>query len=219
MNIDLKKIRVVSGIGCTGKVAEYLKFESFQVNNGKVIRFAAKLKSKNTDSKVVVFLNDTDFIASESDDFIGTCKKGVDLLLLYINNFIYRIFIEHRSLSKTPFVGNRIDNNTGSPLNIPHLAKLCGARYVARWTPLHARRLMYSITDALQKPGFSVIEVIAPCLMYYASNGRIGETLDRMRFFYENSVIKHGEPTDNLNINHSNKIIVGKFVDRVIDGQ
>lgn len=212
INADLDKICVSSGIGCTGKVANYLKLNCCNASDGNAIKSAVKFKLKNTGIKVVIFLNDADFIAFGADDFIKVGEKNIELLVIYINNFFY-VITEYKTTPVTPFVRN-FGKDFDLPFNIPHLAKSCGARYVARWTPLHVRRLMYSITDALEKPGFSVIEVISPCLMYYATDGKIGETIDRMRYFHDNTVIKHNEPTENLDIRSQDKIIMGKFVDK-----
>jgi hypothetical protein len=35
-----------------------------------------------------------------------------------------------------------------------------------------------------------------------------------MRFYHENSEIRHGEDTKNLDIGYQQKIITGKFIDR-----
>ena len=110
--------------------------------------------AKKPDIKVVLFLNDTDFIASNIDDFIKAGKKGARIVVIYINNYIYRIFMEHKALSQTPFLKNSTKDKIASPFNIPHLAKSSGADYVARWTQLHVRRLMFSIEDALLTEGF-----------------------------------------------------------------
>jgi len=104
--------------------------------------------------------------------------------------------------------------NFEKPFNIPHLAESCGAVYVARWTALHVRRLTNSIMEALQKPGFSVVEVITPCANYWGRINRLGTGLDLMRFYHENSIIKHGEDTRNLDIEFKKPIVVGKFIDR-----
>jgi 2-oxoglutarate ferredoxin oxidoreductase subunit beta len=215
LNVDLDKICVSSGVGCTGKIADYLKLNCCNEAHGNAIKCAVKFKLKNPEIKVVVFMNDVDFIASGADDFIEAGGKGTELLVIYINNFIY-VISENKTFTMTPFTRILVDKDFNSlelPFNVPHLAKLCGAQYIARWTPLHVRRLMYSITDAFKKPGFSVIEVISPCLIYYATEDKIGETIDRMRFYHDNSVIKHGEPTENLDIRSQDKIIMGKFVD------
>ncbi len=211
IDADLDKICVVSGIGCTGKITNYLKLNCHNSSDGNAVKYATELKLKNPELNVIVFLNDTDFIVSKAEDFINAGKNKVAIRVIYINNFIY-IITNHKALPVTPFI-RTIDENTELPFNIPHLAKSCGAQYVARWTPLHIRRLKYSMLDALQKPGFSVVEVISPCLMYFATDGKIGKTIDRMKFFQDNTVIKHNEPTENLDIRNQDEIIIGNFVD------
>jgi 2-oxoglutarate ferredoxin oxidoreductase subunit beta len=218
MDIKQENINIVSsGIGCTGKIGQHLNFKSIEVTKGNVMSHAANIAAKKQNQKVVVFLNDTDFIASNVDEFIKAGKKGVKILVIYVNNYIYRIFMEYKALTRTPFFKDVSKEKNVSPFNIPHLAELCGAEYVARWTQLHVRRLMFSIQDALSTDGFSVIEVISPCLMYYVNTENIGESVDRMGIYEESSVIKHNEPTKNLDIRAQQKIIVGKFVWRKKD--
>ena len=218
MDIDTENIHIVSsGIGCTGNINQHLSFKSDKITDSNVITYAAELAAKKQDLKLVLFLNDTDFIASNIDEFIKAGKNGAKIVIIYINNYIYRIFIEHKALPKTPFLKTSSKYKNATPFNIPHLAKLSGADYVARWTQLHIRRLMFSIEDALLTDGFSVIEVVAPCLMYYMNKGNIGENIDRMGVYEENSIIKHNEPTENLDLRNQNEIIVGRFVWRDAD--
>ena len=89
-----------------------------------------------------------------------------------------------------------------------------GAVYVARWTALHIRRLTNSITEALNKKGFKCIEVISPCAMYYSRTNKLGDGLDMMEFYHDNSEVRNGEDTRNLDLGFQTKITVGKFVDR-----
>ena len=203
---------VSSGIGCTGKVAEQFNFKVYEPADGNAIGFAANLAVEEPDRKVVIFLNDTDLIASGTMGLSRAGEENARILVMYINNYIYRILTEHRELPNTPFSHNSSNNDMAPPTNIPHLARLCGAEYVARWTPLHVRRLMFSVMEALSVDGFSVIEVISPCLMFYGSDGKAGRVLDRMDYFYNNSVIRHNEPTENLDLRDRSEIIVGKFV-------
>jgi 2-oxoglutarate ferredoxin oxidoreductase subunit beta len=213
MDIDAKNIHVFSsGIGCTGKVDQYLNFKSDKITDSNVINYAADLAAKKPYKKVVLFLNDTDFITSNVDEFIKAGKNRAKLLVIYVNNYIYRIFMEHKVLPQTPFLKGASKDKNVSPFNIPHLAKSSGADYVARWTQLHVRRLMFSIKDALSTDGFSVIEVISPCLLYYMNTEPAGITIDRMGVYEDNSIIKHNEPTKNLDIRAQKEIIVGKFI-------
>jgi len=84
---------------------------------------------------------------------------------------------------------------------------------VARWTVLHAIRLKNSIKEALNKRGFSFIEVIAACPTTYGRRNKMPDALDEMRFYREHSVIKHGIDPSQANIEIGKEIVVGKFVD------
>ena len=53
--IDSDNIAVVSGIGCTGRAAGYVKLDSFHTTHGRAIPFATGLKLANPKLKVVVF--------------------------------------------------------------------------------------------------------------------------------------------------------------------
>ena len=51
---DLDSIALVSGIGCTGRVAGYVKLDSFHTTHGRAIPFATGLKLANPKLNVVV---------------------------------------------------------------------------------------------------------------------------------------------------------------------
>ena len=60
--LDLDKVAIVSGIGCTGRVAGYLRLDSFHTTHGRAIPFATGLKLANPDLTVVVYSGDGDLI-------------------------------------------------------------------------------------------------------------------------------------------------------------
>ncbi|MCX6634707.1 MAG: thiamine pyrophosphate-dependent enzyme, partial [Acidobacteria bacterium] len=57
---DLRKLAIVSGIGCTGRVAGYTKLDSFHTTHGRAIPFATGLKLANPSLQVVVYSGDGD---------------------------------------------------------------------------------------------------------------------------------------------------------------
>jgi len=214
--IDQDKVCVVSGIGCTGRVAGYIKLDSFHTTHGRPVAFATGLKLGNPDLKVVVFSGDGDLIAIGGNHFIHAARRNMDMLVICVNNFIYAM-TGGQLAPTTPITGYATTSPYGNfeePFSIPHLAESSGAVYVARWTALHIRRLTNSIREALSKRGFSVIEVISPCANYYARINRLGSGLDLMRFYHDNAEIRHGEDTRNVAIEFQKKIIIGKFIDR-----
>lgn len=216
LGVDLDQLCVVSGIGCTGRVAGYIKVDSFHTTHGRAIPYATGIKLGNPKLKVVVISGDGDLVSIGGNHFVHAARRNIDLTVICVNNFIYAM-TGGQVAPTTPIPAYTTTSPFGNfetPSNVPQIAEAAGAVYVARWTALHMRRLTYAITDALQRPGFSVVEVISPCAMYYSRINRLGDGLDMMKFYYDNSVIKHGEPTDNLEIDYQKEIIVGKFVDR-----
>ncbi|MCK4352337.1 2-oxoacid:ferredoxin oxidoreductase subunit beta [candidate division WOR-3 bacterium] len=216
LKLDFNKVCVVSGIGCTGRVAGYINLDSFHTTHGRAIPFATGIKLGNPELKVVVFSGDGDLISIGGNHFIHAARRNIDLTVICVNNFIYAM-TGGQVAPTTPLTAYTTTSPYGNfelPSNVPQLAESAGAVYVARWTALHIRRLTNSIIEALQKPGFSVVEVISPCAMYYSRINRLGDGIDMMKFYHENSVIKHNEPTENLDIDYQKEIIVGKFINR-----
>lgn len=214
--IDLNKVVVVSGIGCTGRVAGYMKLDSFHTTHGRPIAFATGIKLANPELKVVVISGDGDLIAIGGNHFIHAARRNIDMLVICVNNFIYAM-TGGQVAPTTPLGAYSTTSPYGcveEPFNIPYIADSSGAVYVARWTVLDVRRLTNSISEALNKKGFSVVEAISPCAQYYSRTNRLGEGIDMLRFYHDNSEIRHGEDTKNLDIGFQTKIIVGKFVDR-----
>jgi 2-oxoglutarate ferredoxin oxidoreductase subunit gamma len=81
----------------------------------------------------------------------------------------------------TPHEARAVTSQYGNfeyPFNLPYLAAASGASFVSRWTVLHARQLEWTLREALDYPGFSFVEVIAPCSTAYARWNPEGRGLD-----------------------------------------
>jgi len=212
----LDKVAVVSGIGCSGRIAGYIKLDSFHTTHGRAIPFATGLKLANPELKVVVFSGDGDLIAIGGNHFIHAARRNVDIAVFCINNFNYAM-TGGQSGPTTPTPATTTTTPYGAfeyPFNLPYLAEASGAVYVARWTALHVRRLTKSMTEALHKKGFSFIEIICPCPTLYSRRNRLGDGLKELQYYHDNSVIQHGADTRTIDIGFRDKIVVGKFLDR-----
>jgi len=214
--LDLDKVAVVSGIGCTGRVAGYIKLDSFHTTHGRAIPFATGLKLANPELKVVVFSGDGDLTGIGGNHFIHAARRNMDLTIVCVNNFNYAM-TGGQVASTTPVNANASTAPYGNfefPFSLPYLAEAAGATYVARWTALHLRRVTKSIQEALGRKGFSFIEVITPCVTLYARRNRLGDGLNLLKYYHDNSEIKHGADTRTLDISYQGKLIVGKFIEK-----
>ncbi|MBI3662725.1 MAG: 2-oxoacid:ferredoxin oxidoreductase subunit beta [Acidobacteria bacterium] len=213
--LDLNKVAVVSGIGCTGRVAGYVNLDSFHTTHGRAIPFATGMKLANPDLTVVVYSGDGDLISIGGNHFIHAARRNVDLKIICINNFTYGM-TGGQLAPTTPVTAISSTTPYGcyeQPFNLPNLAESAGAVYVARWTTYHVRQLTHSIGEALRKKGFSFIEIVSQCPTLYERRNKLGDGLDMMEYFKESSVVKHGAATKEAGIGFQGPITVGKFVD------
>jgi Pyruvate:ferredoxin oxidoreductase and related 2-oxoacid:ferredoxin oxidoreductases, beta subunit len=213
--LDLDKVAIVSGIGCTGRVAGYIKLDSFHTTHGRAIPFATGLKLANPELKVIVYSGDGDLTAIGGNHFIHAARRNVDMTVILINNMIYGM-TGGQVAPTTPISATASTTPHGNfeqTFNLPFLAESCGAVYVARWTAFHVRHATKSIKEALAKKGFSFVEILAACPTLYSRRNKLGDGLDQMTYFREQSEIKNGADTKSVALNFQSKITIGKFVD------
>jgi len=214
LKLDPNKVVVVSGIGCIGRISGYTNTDSYHTTHGRAIAFATGVKLAKPELKVVVISGDGDLFAIGGNHFIHAARRNLDIPVICANNFNYGMTGGQYGpttplnawTTTTPY------GNVEHPFNLVHLAAASGAVYVARWTTLHVRRLTESIKKALQKEGFSFIEVITPCPEIYGRYNKMRTGVDMMNWFKQASEIQHYSNPAKAEITPE-KIIVGEFVD------
>lgn len=213
--VGYDRYAIVSGIGCTGRVAGYLNLDSFHTTHGRAIPFATGLKLAQPELNVFVFSGEGDLFSIGGNHFLHAARRNIDLAVICINNFNYGMTGGQVS-ANTP-VGAKTTTspygNPDQPLNLPSLAAACGAVYVARWLSLDVRRLSQSIFEALTKPGFCFVEILAPCPTAFGRRNRLGTAKEMLKLYHENCTIKNGVHPDETYIEEGKKLVLGKFVD------
>lgn len=212
--VDLDKTAVVSGIGCSGRGAGYVKLDSYHTTHGRAIPFATGMKLANPELTVVVFSGDGDLFAIGGNHFLHAARRNMDLTVVCVNNFNYGM-TGGQAAATTPNMAKTTTTPLGNPeppFNLPLLAYASGATYVARWTMLHTRDLTQSIAEAIQRRGFSFIEVLAPCPTGYGRRNR-QKPIEALKLFQERSVVKNGANPAEVLLDFKRGITLGKFID------
>jgi 2-oxoglutarate ferredoxin oxidoreductase subunit beta len=214
--VPVDDLAIVSGIGCTGRVAGYMRLDSFHTTHGRAVAFATGLHLSNPKLKVVVYSGDGDLLAIGGNHFMHAARRNMDLLVVCVNNFTYAM-TGGQVAPTTPLTARLTTmpfGNYEDPFNLPFLADSCGAVYVARWTAFHVRQATKSIKEALNKRGFRFIEILAPCPTLYSRRNRLGDGLSQMKYYKEKSKVENDAKTREVALDFQGDIIVGKFIDR-----
>ena len=211
---DLLNMVMVSGIGCTGRGAGYAKIDSFHTTHGRAIPFATGMKLANPKLNIVVFSGDGDLFAIGGNHFIHAARRNVDMTVVCVNNLNYGMTggqvaatTPHKAKTTTTPVGN-----PEAPFNLPLMAYASGATYISRWTILHTRDLTNSIETAINRKGFSFIEVLSPCPVNYGRRNK-QKSFDSLKFYQEKGIIKNGAHPAEIETDFDRGIVLGDFYD------
>ena len=216
-SIPPEKHVIVSGIGCTGRVAGYMKLDSFHTTHGRAIPFATGIKMANPDLEVTVISGDGDLFAIGGNHFIHAARRNIDLNIVCVNNFNYGM--TGGQAGPTTPVGSRTTTTPQGAqeptFNLPLLASTLGAVFVARWTSLHVRQLEKAMSRAMQKDGFAFIEVLSPCPVGFGKSNDIGDGLAEMSMYRQNGVVTPDcdLTTAGIDMKHDSSIMLGNFRD------
>jgi 2-oxoglutarate ferredoxin oxidoreductase subunit beta len=64
-----------------------------------------------------------------------------------------------------------------------------GANYVSRWTTIHVRQTKDDILHTFNHPGFTFIEVLAPCPIGFGKSNNIQDGLEEMELYRDRCVL------------------------------
>ena len=215
MKWDKHDIALVSGIGCFGRVDDYLNINCMHVTHGRALPAATGIALANPDLHVLVTMGDGDGTTIGGNHLIHAARRNINLTAIIANNYNYgqtggqySATTPTGSITATSPYGH-IEQN----FDVCKLAEAAGASYVARTTassPLQMRKL---IREGFANQGFSLIEVMVACPTHYGRYNRQGEAADMMRKMKEQSVsVEAAAKMTEADL--KNQIITGCIVNR-----
>ena len=217
LGLDKNKVAMVSGIGCSGRSSTYVDFNTLHTTHGRALAFATGLKHSNNELTTLVATGDGDCLAIGGNHFIHAARRNIDLTVFLFNNNIYGMTGGQASpttpsgmIASTARRGN-IENN----FDPCKLAEAAGASFVARGTTYDADGLDELAIMAIEKKGFSVLEIITPCPTIYGRYNRLGAAVAMLKTQCENSIsVEDSRKMKPEEI--EDKIVTGVFVNKDI---
>ena len=181
---------MVSGIGCSSRTPGYVDINTLHTTHGRALAFATGIKHGNPDLNVVVITGDGDATAIGGNHYIHAARRNINLTVLLYNNYIYGM--TGGQCSPTTPRGYKASTapygNLEPPFNTSGLAIAAGASFVARGDVYNVRKLEGYIKKALQKKGFSLVEILTPCPTAFGRRNKISNPVKLMEWLRDSCV-------------------------------
>lgn len=173
------QIVTVFGIGCSGNMASFLNTYGFHGLHGRAIPAATAIKLCNHKLPVVAISGDGDGYGIGLGHLLHAMRRNIDITVVVHNNQVYGLTKGQTSptsekgftTKSTPF------GVIETPIDPIALAISIGATYVARGYSGNVKQLTELIVGGMQHKGFSLIDVLQPCVTY--------NHLNTFHWFYE----------------------------------
>jgi len=213
---DFSGFAFVSGIGCGAWIpSPHFRADTLHTTHGRAVAFATGLKMANPDLKVVVISGDGDLATIGGNHLIHAARRNVDMTVICSNNYNYGM--TGGQVSATTFTGDTTSTtpygNPERPFDLSRPVAAAGANYVARWTTAHPNQAARAIRTALQRRGFTFIEMLSQCPTAYGRRAKVGDAQKFLEWFKALPIRKADDPLGHR-VPTKDGLDLGVFVDR-----
>ncbi|ADM28139.1 pyruvate ferredoxin/flavodoxin oxidoreductase, beta subunit [Ignisphaera aggregans DSM 17230] len=168
LGLDPSKTVIVSGIGCSGKIAHFVNVNGVHALHGRAIPFAMGIKIANPELTVVVHGGDGDLLGIGMAHFVALGRRNLDITVVLHNNRVYGLTKGQASPTLPRYAKSRgmVKPNLHDPINTIALALASGYTFVARSYAFLGEHLKEILKRAIMHKGAAFIDVLQPCATY-----------------------------------------------------
>jgi 2-oxoglutarate ferredoxin oxidoreductase subunit beta len=168
LGIAREQAMLVSGIGCHGKMVNYVNINGFHGIHGRVLPLATGIKLANPKLNVVGFAGDSDQYNEGWGHFAHAIRQNIDITLIVHDNMVLGLTTgQATSTSQQGFKSKSTPFGVIPPMLNPIAhALVSNGTFVARGFSgdmLHLKGLM---VEAIKHRGFAFIDVFQPCITF-----------------------------------------------------
>jgi 2-oxoglutarate ferredoxin oxidoreductase subunit beta len=167
--IPREDVALITGIGCSSRIAAYTSVYGFHGVHGRALALAAGLKAARPELTVLVAGGDGDGLSIGGNHFIHACRRNMDLTYVVMDNQVYGMTKGQASPTTAPdwTHGKLTPHGTGIRAFQPAaMALTAGATFIARAFSGDPNGLAKILVEAIEHPGFAFVQVLSPCLTF-----------------------------------------------------
>ena len=172
LGLEPENVAIVSGIGCSGRMGNYINSYNFHTVHGRALPTAMGIKLANRDLTVLAAGGDGDGLAIGMSHFMHMMRRNIDITYVLMDNHIYGLTKGQVSPASDPGFKTKSTpaGNIEHPVKPLELALAAGAGYVAQGFSSNPLQLAKLIKEGVQHRGFSFINAISPCVTFNKVN-------------------------------------------------
>lgn len=175
--LDKHDVALVSGIGCFGRVDDYLDINCMHVTHGRALPAATGMALANPDLHILVTMGDGDCSTIGGNHLIHAARRNINVTAIVANNYNYGQTGGQYSAT-TPegsITSTSVYGHVEPGFDICRLAEAAGAPFVARTTPFNPMQIRTLIRQGMQTKGFALIEIMDTCPTHYGRLNKFGD--------------------------------------------
>lgn len=164
-----EEVSMAAGIGCHGKMFDYLNVGGVYSLHGRVLPACLGMKLGNPGLTVLGFAGDGDTYSEGMGHFIHAARHNSDINLIVHNNQVFALTTGQATATSEYGFKSKAQpfGEIQEPVNPLKLALAAGASFVSRVYPKDIQHTKKVIKEALKHKGYSLIDAAVPCLAYH----------------------------------------------------
>jgi 2-oxoglutarate/2-oxoacid ferredoxin oxidoreductase subunit beta len=169
LELAKENIAIASGIGCSSRFPAFLNTYGIHGLHGRVLPLATGIKLGRPETTVVAVGGDGDGFSIGGGHIPHAARRNIDITYVVMDNSIYGMTKGQPSPTSPEGFTTRASpyGAPERPLNPLLMALGYDVSFVARCFSGRIKEMTEIIVEALQHPGFALIQVLSPCVTYY----------------------------------------------------
>jgi len=171
LEIVPEKLAVISGIGCSSRLAGYTRSYSFNSLHGRALPIATGLKVARPDLTTVVVGGDGDGFSIGLGHVPAAVRRNVNLTYAVLDNGLYGLTKGQSSPTSTIEFkkSHELAGQNEEPLDPVMLVLAAGCGFVARTHAGNLPHVRQMLREGISYPGFAFVHVLAACVTYQSA--------------------------------------------------
>lgn len=181
-NLRHEDISIATGIGCHGKMFDYLNVGGVYSLHGRVLPACLGMKLGNPNLRIIGFAGDGDTYSEGMGHFIHAARHNADINLIVHNNQVFALTTGQATATSEYGFKSKAQpfGEIQEPLNPIKLALAANASFVARVYPKDIQHTAQVLKEAITHEGYSLVDVAFPCLIYHDDTEFLEEHLYKL---------------------------------------